>query len=99
VSNFEHVNFAIDDKYSKNHENPNYHVSFVIFQTYKNAVLKMSVHLGGSFDYDFTLLSYVVEDAFIVVDSIVKNSCKVKNMFFLPFNVQAQIVKVFKYFF
>ncbi len=51
VSNLEHVNFAIHGKYSKNnYDNPNYYVSLVIFQTYKNVVLK-----SGSFDYDFTL--------------------------------------------
>jgi hypothetical protein len=33
--------FAINGKYShKNYENPNYYVSFVIFQTYKNAILR-----------------------------------------------------------
>jgi hypothetical protein len=32
VSNFEHVNFAINGKYSKNiYDNPNYYVSLVIF--------------------------------------------------------------------
>jgi hypothetical protein len=47
VSNFEDVNFAINGKYSKKHyDNPNYYVSFVIFQTYKNVVLK-SVHSFG----------------------------------------------------
>jgi hypothetical protein len=40
VSTFEHVNFAIYGKYSKNiYDNPNYYVSLVIFQTYKNAIL------------------------------------------------------------
>jgi len=44
VSSFEHVNFAINEKYSKKHyDNPNYYASFVIFQTYKNVILK-SVH-------------------------------------------------------
>jgi hypothetical protein len=34
LSNFEHVKFAINEKYSKNYyENPNYYASFVIFQT------------------------------------------------------------------
>jgi len=43
--NFEHVNFAIIEIYSqKNYDNPNYYASVVIFQTYKNAVLR-SVHL------------------------------------------------------
>ncbi len=49
VSNFGHVNFAINAKYSKNnYDNPNYYVSLVIFQTYKNAVLR-SVHSLGLF--------------------------------------------------
>jgi hypothetical protein len=44
VSRFEHVNFAINGKYSKIiYENPNYYASLVIFQTYKNAVLR-NVH-------------------------------------------------------
>jgi hypothetical protein len=35
VSNFEHVNFAVNGKYSKNHyDNSNYHASLTIFQTY-----------------------------------------------------------------
>jgi len=47
VSNFEHVNFVINGKYSKNnYDNPNYYVSLVIFQTYKNIVLK-NVHSFG----------------------------------------------------
>jgi hypothetical protein len=47
VSNFEHVSFAIDEKYSKNNnDNPNYYVSHVIFQTYKNVVLR-NVHSFG----------------------------------------------------
>jgi hypothetical protein len=37
VSSYEHVNFAINEKYfKKNYDNPNYYNSFVIFQTYKN---------------------------------------------------------------
>jgi hypothetical protein len=41
VSSFEHVNFAINEKYSKNnYDNPNYYASLVIFQTYKNIVLR-----------------------------------------------------------
>jgi len=44
---FQHVNFAINGKYYKNnYDNPNYYVSLVIFQPYKNAVLK-SVHSFG----------------------------------------------------
>jgi hypothetical protein len=47
VSIFEHVNFAINGKYSKKiYENPNYYASLVIFQTYKNAVLR-NVHSIG----------------------------------------------------
>jgi hypothetical protein len=47
VSSFEHVNFEINGNYSKNiYDNPNYYVSLVIFQTYKNAVLK-NVHSFG----------------------------------------------------
>jgi hypothetical protein len=49
VSSFEHAKFAINEKYSKkNYDNPNYYVSLVIFQTYKNVVLK-SVHSHGWF--------------------------------------------------
>jgi hypothetical protein len=47
ASNFEHVNFTINEKYcKKNNDNPNYYASLVIFQTYKNAVLR-SVHSLG----------------------------------------------------
>jgi hypothetical protein len=47
VSNFEYVNFEINNKYSKkNYDNPNYYASLVIFQTYKNAVLR-NVHSLG----------------------------------------------------
>jgi hypothetical protein len=31
VSNFEQVNFAINEKYSKKNDNPNYYTSLVIF--------------------------------------------------------------------
>jgi hypothetical protein len=41
------VNFAINGKYSKKiHDNPNYYASLVIFQTYKDVILR-SVHLVG----------------------------------------------------
>jgi hypothetical protein len=41
MSIFEHVNFAINGKYFlKTYDNPNYYVSLVIFQTYKNVALK-----------------------------------------------------------
>jgi hypothetical protein len=47
VSSFEQINFAINVKYSKNNnDNPNYYVSLVIFQTYKNAILR-NVHSLG----------------------------------------------------
>jgi hypothetical protein len=47
VSSFEHINLEINEKYSKtNYDNPNYYASFVIFQTYKNVVLK-NVHSFG----------------------------------------------------
>jgi hypothetical protein len=47
VSSFEHVNFAINEKYSKNiYDNPNYYASLVIFQTYKNLVLRSVQSLG-----------------------------------------------------
>jgi len=47
VSNFGHVNFAINGKYfQKHYDNPNYYVSLVIFQTYKNVVLKTVHSLG-----------------------------------------------------
>jgi hypothetical protein len=47
VSSFEHVNFAINGKYSKrNYDNPNYYVFLVIFHTYKNAIIK-NVHSLG----------------------------------------------------
>jgi hypothetical protein len=49
VSSFEHVNFAINGKYSKLfYDNPNNYVSLVIFQIYKNVVLR-NVHPLGWF--------------------------------------------------
>jgi len=51
VSNFEHVNFAINGTYfQKNYGNPNYYVSLVIFQIYKNAILR-NVHSLGWFHW------------------------------------------------
>jgi hypothetical protein len=39
VSNFDNVNFVINEKYSKEiYDNPNYYASLVIFQTYKNVI-------------------------------------------------------------
>jgi len=47
VSNFENVNFVNNGKYSKqNYDNPNYYASLVIFQTYKNVVLRNAHSLG-----------------------------------------------------
>jgi hypothetical protein len=47
VSSFEHINFAINGKYSKNiYDNPNYYASLVIFQTYKKIVSR-SIHSLG----------------------------------------------------
>jgi hypothetical protein len=47
VSSFGHINFENNEKYSKrNYDNPNYYASFVIFQTYKNAILKY-IHSFG----------------------------------------------------
>jgi hypothetical protein len=46
---FEHVTFTINEKYFKKiYDNPNYFASLVIFQTYKNVVLR-SVHSLGWF--------------------------------------------------
>jgi len=47
ASNFEQIKFTINGKYSKkNYDNPNYYTSFVIFQTYKNVILKNIHSLG-----------------------------------------------------
>jgi hypothetical protein len=47
VLSLKHVNFAINGKYSKKlYDHPKYYASIVIFQTYKNAVLK-NVHSLG----------------------------------------------------
>jgi hypothetical protein len=47
VSSFEHVKFAINETYSKKlYDNPNYYASLVIFQTYKNTILR-NVHSLG----------------------------------------------------
>ncbi len=47
MSSFDHVNFEINKKYFKNiYDNPNYYAFFVIFQTYKNEVLKRVHSLG-----------------------------------------------------
>jgi hypothetical protein len=55
VSSFEHIKFAISEKYFlKLYDNPNYYVSVMIFQTYKNIVLRNVHFLGGSFDCVFT---------------------------------------------
>jgi hypothetical protein len=47
VSSFEHVKFAINEKYfQKIYDNPKYYASLMIFQTYKNVVLR-NVHSLG----------------------------------------------------
>jgi hypothetical protein len=47
VSSFENVNFAINKIYfNKNYDNLNYYASIVIFQIYKNVVLR-NVHSLG----------------------------------------------------
>jgi hypothetical protein len=52
---FEHVNFSINGKYSKKHYDiPNYYVSLVIFQMYKNSILRSVDSLGCSFECVFT---------------------------------------------
>jgi hypothetical protein len=39
VSSFKHVNFAINEKYSKNnYNNPNYYAFLMIFLKYKNTI-------------------------------------------------------------
>jgi hypothetical protein len=44
MSSFEDVKFKINEKYSQKHyDNPNYYFSLVVFQTYKNAILR-NVH-------------------------------------------------------
>jgi hypothetical protein len=47
MSSFEHINFAINGKNSKNfYDNPNYYASLVIFQTYK-IIVSRNVHSLG----------------------------------------------------
>jgi hypothetical protein len=47
VSSFDHVNFAINGRYSKNnYDNSKYYVSLVIFEIYKIAILR-NVHSLG----------------------------------------------------
>jgi hypothetical protein len=47
VLSFECVNFVVNEKYSKrNYDNLNYYASLMIFQTYKNVVLR-SAHSFG----------------------------------------------------
>jgi hypothetical protein len=47
VLSLEHVNFAINKKYSqKNYDNPNYYASLVIFETHKNLVLRNVNSIG-----------------------------------------------------
>jgi hypothetical protein len=47
MSSFDNINFAINGKYSpKNYDNPKYYASLVIFQTYKNVILRIVHSLG-----------------------------------------------------
>jgi hypothetical protein len=46
VSSFEHVNFAINENIPKKTNNLNYYIPLVIFQTYKNIILR-NVHSLG----------------------------------------------------
>jgi hypothetical protein len=46
VSNFENVNLQLMENIAKKIDNPNYYASLVIFQTYKNTILR-SVHSLG----------------------------------------------------
>jgi hypothetical protein len=55
VSSFEHVKFVINGKYSKK----NMTIQTIMFplQSFKHIKMQfsgVSIHLGGSFDYDFT---------------------------------------------
>jgi hypothetical protein len=62
MSSFGHVNFAINEKYSKKIMARSKLLCFlVIFQMRytKVLILNSPIHLGGSFDYDFTLLACV----------------------------------------
>ncbi len=43
MSSFEHIKFVITKNYFKKNDNLDYYASFVIFQSYKNVVLR-SVH-------------------------------------------------------
>jgi len=44
------LNFVINAQYSKkNYDNPNYYASLVIFQTYKNTILRSAHSLGWLF--------------------------------------------------
>ncbi len=61
VSSFEHVNFAINGRYSKrNYNNSNYCVSLVIFQAYKNAILKNVHSLGWLLDFTHWLYNFKI---------------------------------------
>jgi hypothetical protein len=57
VLSFEHIKFVINENYLKiNYGNPNNYVEFMIFETYKNAILRSVHSLGWLFDYVFTLV-------------------------------------------
>ncbi len=65
MSSFEHVNFSINEKYSvKLYDNLNYYVSLVIFQTYKNKVLRNVHSLGWLFwlwFYTYAILWFFIK--------------------------------------
>jgi hypothetical protein len=47
MSSFDNINFTINGKYSQKHyDNPKYYASLVIFEIYKNAILR-NVHSFG----------------------------------------------------
>jgi len=69
MSNFEHVKFAINGKYSKKiYDNPNYYISLMIFQTHKNVVLR-SVHSLGWFLW---LWFYLSNSSSILISKFIK---------------------------
>ncbi len=62
MSSFEHVNFSINEKYSKkDYDSPNYYASLMIFQTYKNVVLRNVHSLGWLFSLCFYPLMLTIE--------------------------------------
>jgi hypothetical protein len=86
VSSFAHLNFAINGKYSKNnYDNLNYHASFVIFQTYKNVVLRNVHSLGWLLRVCFYPFVHVIETFTLLIfdNDKFKNILKTKPWFWL----------------